>query len=118
MCTWCMYTVYIYQVYRCPDVLGAPVGTRCVPGVCAQCIYTRCTGVPMYWVHQWVRDAYQVNVHGVYIPGVLGVQMYWVHQWVRDVYQVYVHGVRGVNTIKCECVNKTTTIRARRMFIS
>jgi hypothetical protein len=26
--------------------------------------------------------------------------------------------VRGVNTIKCECVNKMTTIRARRMFIS
>jgi hypothetical protein len=26
--------------------------------------------------------------------------------------------IRGVNTIKCECVNKTTTIRARRMFIS
>ncbi len=26
--------------------------------------------------------------------------------------------VRGVNTNKCECVNKITTIRARRMFIS
>jgi hypothetical protein len=26
--------------------------------------------------------------------------------------------IRGVNTIKCECVNKMTTIRARRMFIS
>jgi hypothetical protein len=26
--------------------------------------------------------------------------------------------VRGVNTIKCECVNKMTTITARRMFIS
>jgi hypothetical protein len=27
-------------------------------------------------------------------------------------------GQRGVNTVKCECVNKMTTIRARRMFIS
>jgi hypothetical protein len=26
--------------------------------------------------------------------------------------------VRGVNTNKCECVNKMTTIRAMRMFIS
>ncbi len=26
--------------------------------------------------------------------------------------------LRGVNTIKCECVNKMRTIRARRMFIS
>ncbi len=26
--------------------------------------------------------------------------------------------IRGVNTNKCECVNKMTTIRARRMFIS
>ncbi len=31
---------------------------------------------------------------------------------------VQVKDVRGVNTIKCECVNKKTTIRARRMFIS
>jgi hypothetical protein len=26
--------------------------------------------------------------------------------------------IRGVNTNKCECVNKMTTIRARRMFTS
>jgi hypothetical protein len=46
MCTRCMCTVYLYQVYRCPDVLGAPVGPRCVPGERARCIYTRCTRCP------------------------------------------------------------------------
>ncbi len=35
----------------------------------------------------------------------------------RCVYDVHMY-VRGVNTNKCECVNKMTTIRARRMFIS
>ncbi len=47
----------------------------------------------------------------------LGLNLYLIHnhsglQWD------FSQQVRGVNTIKCECVNKTTTIRARRMFIS
>ncbi len=46
MCTRCMYTVYIFQVYKCPDVLGALVGSRSVQGVCRRCTYTRCTRCP------------------------------------------------------------------------
>ncbi len=75
MCTGCMYTVY-----RCPDILGAPVGVRDVYQVYVHSVYLPVVlGVQMYRAHKWVRDVYLVYVHGVYIPGVLGVQMYWVH---------------------------------------
>jgi hypothetical protein len=89
--------------------------------------YSAATILPLIWSATWSHKVQPPFYHPSSAATIL--PLIWSATWSHTLQARFYHrfplvisqvvpNVRGVNTIKCECVNKKTTIRARRMFIS